>query len=170
MNLFDVKSRFTNNDPKDKRYLKTEVGSLKKKVIIFHDLYKEIFGSFGKIKIIFFYDSVRKEGYDNILLSKIDEFINSNKFLVDIFEFQIIFNATSFLDIGIMSISNRTDCMETIITQNNIMIHDLNARVEKLSKENQVLRDEIDLLKKDRKDKGELTHSKHEMEDSNKDQ
>jgi len=170
LNLFYVKSRFPNNAPKDKRYLKTEVGYLLEKAIIFHDLYKERFGSFDKVKVIFFYDSVRKEGYDNILLLKIDEFINSNKFLANIFEFQIIFIAATLLDIGIKSISNRTDCLETIITQNNIMIHDLNARVEKLSKENQVLRDEIDLLKKDRKDKGELTHSKHEMEDSNKDQ
>jgi len=58
------------------------------------------------------------------------------------------------LNIGIKSISNRTDRLETIITQNNIMIHDLNATVEKLSKENQVLREKIDLLKKDRMDKG----------------
>ena len=58
------------------------------------------------------------------------------------------------MNIGIKSISNRTDRLETIITQNNIMIHDLNATVEKLSKENQVLREKIDLLKKDRMDKG----------------
>ena len=170
LNLFEIKSRFPNNDPKNKRYLKTEVGSLLEKVIIFYDLYKERFGSFDKVKVIFFYDSVRKEGYDNILLSKIDEFINSNKFLEDKFEFQIIFIATSFLDIGIKSISDRTDLLETIITQNNIMINDLNSRVEKLLKENQVLRDEIDLLKIDRTDKGELSHLKHEMEESSKDQ
>ena len=170
LNLFEIKSRFPNNDPNDKRNLKTEVGSLLEKVIIFHDLYKERFGSFDKVKVIFFYDSVRKEGYDNILLSKINEFINSNKFLADIFEFQIIFIATSFLAIGIKSISDRTDRLETIITQNNIMINDLNARVEKLSNENQVLRDEIDLLKKERTDKGELSHLKHEKEEPNKDQ
>ena len=42
--------------------------------------------------------------------------------------------------------------------------------MEKLSKENQELRDEIDLLKKDRVDKGELSHLKHEMEDPSNDQ
>ena len=160
MNLFEIKSRFPNNDPNDKRYLKAEVGSLLEKVIIFHDLYKERFGSFDKVKVIFFYDSVRKEGYDEILLSKIEEFINSNKFLVDKFEFQIIFIETSFLDFGFKSLSDRIDRLEIFIIQNNIIN---NRRVEKLSKENQELRDEIDLLKKDRNDKGELSQLKHEM-------
>ena len=50
--------------------------------------------------------------------------------------------------IGIKRISDRTARLETIITQNNIMNNDLNARVEKLSNENQILRDEIDLLKR----------------------
>jgi cell division protein FtsB len=161
LNIFDIKSRFPNNDPTDKRYLKAAIGSLLEKVIIFHDLYKERFGSFDKVKVIFFYDSVRKEGYDEILLSKIEEFINSNKFLVDKFEFQIIFIAKSFLDFGFKSLSDRID--RFFIIQNNIIINDLNKRVEKLSKENQELRDEIDLLKKDRNDKGELSQLKHEM-------
>ena len=177
LNLFEIKNRFPNNDPNDKRYLKTEVCSLLEKVIIFHELYKERFGSFDKVKVIFFYDSVRKEGYDNILLSKIEKFINSNKFLADKFEFQIIFIATSFLAFGIKSLSDRVENLETNITQNNIIINglneglnDLKVRVEKLSKENQELRDEIDLLKKDRVDKGELSHLKHEMEDPSNDQ
>ena len=164
LNLFEIKSRFPNNDPTDKRYLKAAIGSLLEKVIIFHDLYKERFGSFDKVKVIFFYDSVRKEGYDEILLSKIEEFINSNKFLVDKFEFQIIFIATSFLDFGIKSLSDRVDRLETFIIQNNIIINDLNRRVEKLSKENQELRDEINIFKKDRNDKGEIGQLKHEME------
>lgn len=151
LNLLEIKSRFPSNDPNDKRYLKAEVGYLLEKVIIFHDLYKERFGSFDKVKVIFFYDSVRKEGYDEILLSKIGESINSNKFLADKFEFQIIFIATSFLAFGIKSLSDKVDRLETLIIQNNI-------RVEKLSKENQELRDEIDLLKK------ELSQLKHELE------
>ena len=178
LNLFEIKSRFSNNDPNDKRYLKAEVGSLLEKVIIFHDLYKERFGSFDKVKVIFFYDSVRKEGYDDILLSKIEEFINSNKFLADKFEFQIIFIGTFFLDFGFKSLSDRLEIfiiqnnitingLNIIINGLNITINDLNRRVEKLSKENQELRDEIDLLKKDRNDKGELSQLKHEMEKPN---
>ena len=162
LNLFEIKSRFQNNDPNDKKYLKAEVGSLLEKVIIFHDLYKERFGSFDKVKVIFFYDSVRKEGYDKILLSKIEEFINSNIFLEDKFEFQIIFIAKSFLDFGFKSLSDRID--RFFIIQNNIIINDLNKRMEKLSKENKELRDEINIFKKDRNDKGEIGQLKHEME------
>lgn len=42
--------------------------------------------------------------------------------------------------------------------------------MEKLSKESQELRDEIDLLKRDRTDKGELSHLKHGIEEPNNDQ
>jgi len=41
--------------------------------------------------------------------------------------------------------------------------------VEKLSKESQELRDE-NLLKRDRTDKGELSHLKHGIEEPNNDQ
>ena len=68
------------------------------------------------------------------------------------------------MDLGFKSLSDRLDRLETFIIQNNITINDLNRRVEKLSKETQELRDEIDLLKKDRNDKGELSQLKHEME------
>ena len=134
LNLFEIKSRFPNNDPDDKRYLKAEVGSLLEKVIIFHDLYKQRFGSFDKVKVIFFYDSIRKEGYDDILLSKIEEFINSNKFLADKFEFQIIFIATSFLAFGMKSLSDRVDRLEIFIIQNNITINDLNITLTDLNR------------------------------------
>jgi len=60
LNLFEIKSRFLNNYPKDKINLKTEVSCLLEKVIIFHDLYRDRFDSFDKVKIIFLYDSFRK--------------------------------------------------------------------------------------------------------------
>ena len=68
------------------------------------------------------------------------------------------------MDLGFKSLSDRLDRLETFIIQNNITINDLNRRVEKLSKETQELRDEIDLLKKDMNDKRELSQLKHEME------
>ena len=68
---------------------------------------------------------------------------------------------------GIKSLSDRVDRLEALIIQNNIIN---NRRVEKLSKGTQELRDEIDLLKKDRNDKGELSQLKHEMEKLSNDQ
>ena len=147
LNLFEIKSRFPTNNPNDKRYLETEVDSLFEKVIIFHELYKERFVFFDKVKVIFFYDSVRKEGYEKILVSKINEFINAHKSLADKFEFQIIFIPSSFFAIGIKNLTDKINFLETLVTQNNIIINNLKISNENLSNENKVLKAEVEYLK-----------------------
>ena len=103
--LLEIKSRFPSNDPKNKESLDKVMDSMLDKVIVFYDIYKVRFKDIKTVKLIFFYDSVRKEGYDQIIVQKINNFIIYNTFLKSLFQFQIVFIASSFFAIGVKTLN-----------------------------------------------------------------
>ena len=146
--LLEIKSRFPSNDPKKKESLDNIMDSILDKVIVFYDLYKERFKSIKKIKVIFFYDSIRKKGYEKFISQKINNFIYNHKFLRDLFEFQIIFIASSFFAIGVKTLNDRTTYLEEIIktlqNKEEELINELSGSKMKINK----LEKKVDTLQK----------------------
>ena len=176
--LLEIKSRFPSNDPKQKESLDNIIDPILDKVIVFYDLYKERFKSIKKVKLIFFYDSIRKKGYDKIISQKINNFIYYHKFLRDLFEFQIIFIASSFFAIGVKTLNDRTTFLEekikTLENENNELRDELSGykmKTNKLEKKLDMFQRLVFDLKKDneklKKDNEKLKKDNEELKKGN---
>ena len=62
--MIEIRNRFPNNNETDDEYIEKEFKPLLYKSINFYSFYSIRFPLINKIKILFFYDSIRKGGYD----------------------------------------------------------------------------------------------------------
>ena len=100
--LIKIRNRFPNNKETNDEYIGKEFKALLIKSIHFYSFYSIRCPFINKIKILFFYDSVRKGGYDSYV-NKIFKNLFSNyrnKKLEKLIEFQIIFIKPSYFSIG----------------------------------------------------------------------
>ena len=148
LNLFEIKNRFPSNKDKAKDNIKVEMDSLLEKTKIFHDLYKDRF-KYEKIKILFFYDSVRKKGFNNIILNSLKDFLKKNKYLDNKIELQIIFITTSYFAIGVKSLNDKCSYLQSQIDSLQKEISELNQNIDNIKNQNVSLNAEIINLNND---------------------
>ena len=104
--LLEVKNKFPELENAEK-----ELFNVFNKAMTFYQLYKERFSDIEKVKIIFFYGSVIKKNYDEILNKSIQRYFDKKKNKKYKFQFQFIFFTSSYLSFNYQYLNQRIDIL-----------------------------------------------------------
>ena len=104
--LLEVKNKFPELENAEK-----ELFNVFNKAMTFYQLYKERFSDIKEIKIIFFYGSVIKKNYDEILNKSIRRYFSKKANKKYKFQFQFIFFTSSYLSFNYQYLNQRIDIL-----------------------------------------------------------
>lgn len=117
--MIEVKTHFQVNkkvdyiiNEKEKDLFETVIEMLNK-MIIYEQLFQELNLTYNRIRMILFYDVVKKEKYDNILQKAFQKFRNDNKlnYLNKVY-FQIIYMESNYFAESLKSFEDKIDNLE----------------------------------------------------------
>ena len=163
-------------EKKEKEIYDLDIISLKKELIIFlkkaevfYQKYKENFEEINKVQLIFFYDSVRKKGYEGILQKSLNEFFSKKTFIPPgNLELQFISILSSYFAIAVYDLREKIklyeiqakelqgrvnffyDLSKELKIENDSLsnkIETLSEEVENLKTENKTLSAEMEKMK-----------------------
>ena len=157
--LFEIKNRFpgTSTDSVLKDDLEEELFHLFSKVSIFYQINKEKYEELKNVQIFLFYDTIAKEGYDNILKQAFYSYFKDKKQLSSKVQFQCIFIITSYFAYNTKNLMDRVKYLELKAIENE-------KNRETLMKESNNLKEKIDKLKSEDKIKNKKIKN---LEDNN---
>jgi len=160
--IFEIKNQFPNkhnNEKTDNEKQKSFEEILKImliRLVIFEQLYKELGVKYKNIKLILFYDVVKKDGYQDIIKDEFQKFFsnkvgkNKIKYANRIF-FQVVYINSSYLAESLKSSSDEIDNlkyqMDNAKKENKelkIQMDELNIKMDNVNNENKNLKYHMD--------------------------
>ena len=131
----------------DIKQLEKEFNVLLKKADMFYQVYSERFNDIKYVQILFFYDSVRKKGYEEILQNNLNEFFKKNRAIKpQQIQIEMIFILSSYFAIGVKDLRDKIIHHELIQEEHENYINSLLDSNNSLNKENDNLNIKLDYL------------------------
>ena len=123
------------------------MNNLLSKAEIFYELFSERFQNIQKVKILFFYDVIPKEGYDKKLKKILNDFFEGKEYLKKKVQFQITFITSSYfahsvkvlidnvnsLDSQLKGLKNENESLHCIVNELTARISTMEKKVSDLS-------------------------------------
>ena len=145
LNLIEIKSRNSFNDHEDKTNFENELLEFIHKSLIFYEMFKEKYQTIKKIKIILFYDIIKKSKYDKIISQIFEKFFENSEYksFIDKIKLQCIFIPFPVFITKIQYLNEKIKFLEQLIIENETNIKDYRIENEKFKKENEILKNTI---------------------------
>ena len=118
--LFEIKNRFpgTNVDSDVEVELEEELFNLFSKVSIFYQINMEKYEELEKVQIVLFYDTIAKEGYEDILKQAFHNYFKDKSKLSSKVEFLCIFIITSYFAYNTKNLMDKIKYLELKTIEN----------------------------------------------------